>query len=83
MLADKQESLLQNDTMTFMRMVKNSQNSHVSSLQYFTLYQKRSLWWSWFQNFGSQSFLQADTVINDGHDQAFSKLEWSSYFAWK
>ena len=28
---------------------------------------------SWFQHFGHQIFLQVDTIIIDGHDQAFSK----------
>ena len=28
---------------------------------------------SWLQHFGHQSFLQEDTIIIDGHDQAFSK----------
>ena len=28
---------------------------------------------SWFQHFGYQSFLEVDTIINDGHDLAFSK----------
>ena len=41
-------------------------------------------WWGWssipkvpntstFQHFGYHSFLQGDTIITDGHDQAFSK----------
>ena len=28
---------------------------------------------SWFQHFGHQSLLQNDTIIIDGHNQAFSK----------
>ena len=28
---------------------------------------------SWFQDFRPQSLLQGDTIIIDGHDQAFSK----------
>ena len=27
---------------------------------------------SWFWHFGHQSFVQGDTIIVDGHDQAFS-----------
>ena len=70
--------------MILMGMVKHSQSSQNSkfalSLQYLKkevrdevdfVHQKFST--GWFQHFGRQSFLQGDTIIIDGHDQAFSK----------
>ena len=81
--ANKHESFLQVDTMIFDgggQAFQNSQNSKFTmSLQYpkkelrdendFLHADKQS----WFQHFGHQSFLQDDTIIIDGHDQAFSK----------
>ena len=85
--ADKHESLLQIDTMILMGMVKHSQSSQNSkfamSLQYlkkevrdevdFFHADKHKSFLRVDFNTGHQTFLQGDTIITDGHNQALLK----------
>ena len=69
-----------------MGMIKHSQSSQnnkfAMSLQYLRKKEMKLIFsmqinikfpTSWFQHFGHQRFLQVDTIIVDGYNQAFSK----------
>ena len=66
---------IQTDTMILMGIVKHSQSSQNSkftmSLQYFKREVRDKVDFLYADK--HQSFLQGDTIITDGHDQAFSK----------
>ena len=77
---DKHESFLQIDTMILMGMVKHCPKVlKIASLQFLYNISKKELEMKLIfcmqinKLIGSQNFLEGDTIIIDGHDQAFSK----------
>ena len=70
--ADPHEILLQINAMILMRMLKRSQNSQNSKFALSLQYLKKEVR-DEADAVKHQSFLQSDTIITLGHDQAFSK----------
>ena len=83
--AEGHEDFLQINSMVLIGMVKHSQSSQSSKFALSLQYLKQEVDFdeidflhadrhqSLLQHFGGQNFLQDDTIIIDGHDQAFSK----------
>ena len=70
--ADPHEILLQINAMILMRMLKHSQNSQNSKFALSLQYLKKEVR-DEVDVVKHQRFLQSDTIITLGHDQAFSK----------